>query len=96
MECNLTAVGAHTLSYGVDFRLVSLPCILNANISLRVSIAYQGRTCINSHAQYGFTYIYWVKMADAFSGSDIYPLMSSLFPLLFEEEKNKKNVELNR
>lgn len=81
MECNLTAVGAHTLSYGVDFRLVSLLCILNANISLRVSIAYRGRTCINSHAQYGFTYIYWVKMADAFSGSglatDIYPLMGS-------------------
>lgn len=87
MDCDLTSVGADTLLYGSDFRLVSLPCILNANISLRVSIVNRGRTCINSHAQYGFTYIYWVKMgtdsigADTFSGSglatDIYPLMSS-------------------
>lgn len=94
-------------SYDVAFQLVSLSHILSTNTFQRASTVNWGRIHTDSHEDFGFIYIYWVKVGmdilgrDAVRCSDLaakgYPLTSSTsFSVALWGTKITKNVEVNR
>lgn len=95
------------LSYDVVFQLMSLSHILYTNIFQRVSTVNWGRIYIDSHEDFGFIYIYWVKVGMDILGRDavrcsglaaeIYPLRSSTyFSVDLWGTKITKKFQVNR